>query len=121
MGTTMTATVPTDRAKRKTREGLVTSNKMQKTIVVRITRLVRHPVYNRVMKQVSSFKAHDETNQAKIGDWVKIMETRPISRDKRWRLVEVLKHASTAPPVPGAEPVKTPAPKKAHEAQGPAA
>ena len=83
--------------------GIVTSNKMQKTIVVRITRLVRHPVYNRVMKQVNSFKAHDETNQAKVGDWVKIMETRPLSRDKRWRLVEIVKRASTAPAVPGSE------------------
>ena len=94
---------PVARAQRKTRMGVVTSNKMQKTIVVRITRLVRHPVYNRVMKQVSSFKAHDETNQAAIGDWVKIMETRPLSRDKRWRLVEIVKRASTAPPIPDDE------------------
>ncbi|MBI4342855.1 MAG: 30S ribosomal protein S17 [Candidatus Omnitrophica bacterium] len=100
---TTTSTPPAARAQRKTRIGVVTSNKMQKTIVVRITRLVRHPVYHRVMKQVSSFKAHDETNQAAIGDWVKIMETRPLSRDKRWRLVEILKRASTAPPVPGDE------------------
>ena len=94
---------PIDRAQRKTRMGIVTSNKMQKTIVVRITRLVRHPVYSRVMKQVNSFKAHDEANQAKVGDWVKIMETRPLSRDKRWRLVEIVKRASTAPAVPGSE------------------
>ena len=97
------ATTPVDRAQRKTRVGIVTSNKMQKTIVVRISRLVRHPVYSRVMKQVNSFKAHDETNQAKVGDWVKIMETRPLSRDKRWRLVEIVKRASTAPAVPGSE------------------
>lgn len=115
---TLTTAPALDRAHRKTREGIVTSNKMQKTIVVRITRLVRHPVYNRVIKQVNSFKAHDETNQAKIGDWVKIMETRPISRDKRWRLVEVLKRASTAPPVPGKEPAAAPAPKKTPAAQG---
>ena len=111
----ITATASADRTHRKTREGVVTSNKMQKTIVVQITRLVRHPVYNRVMKQVSSFKAHDETNQAKVGDWVKIMETRPLSRDKRWRLVEILKRASTAPPVPGSEETEAPA-KKATEA-----
>ncbi|MBI3996530.1 MAG: 30S ribosomal protein S17 [Candidatus Omnitrophica bacterium] len=91
------------RAQRKTRVGVVTSNKMQKTIVVRVVRLVRHPKYNRVMKQVESFKTHDETNQASIGDWVKIMETRPLSRDKRWRLVAILKRASSAPPVPGGE------------------
>ena len=115
---TITATAPVDRSQRKTREGIVTSNKMQKTIVVQITRLVRHPVYNRVMKQVNSFKAHDETNQAKVGDRVKIMETRPMSRDKRWRLVEILKRASTAPPVPGSEETAAPA-KKA--AQGSAA
>lgn len=95
---------PAARGQRKVRTGLVVSNKMQKTIVVRVSRLVRHPKYNRVIKQTSAFKAHDETNSAAIGDWVKIMETRPISKDKRWRLVEVLKRASTAPPVPGTEP-----------------
>ena len=116
----ITATASVDRAQRKTREGIVTSNKMQKTIVVQITRLVRHPVYSRIMKQVNTFKAHDETNQAKVGDRVKIMETRPISRDKRWRLVEILKRASTAPPVPGSEESQTPA-KKVTAAQGPAA
>ena len=102
------------RNRRKVRMGLVTSNKMTKTIVVRVTRLVRHPQYSRVIKQVSSFKAHDETNSASIGDWVKIMETRPLSKDKRWRLVEILKAASSAPPVPGKEPAE-PAPKRAAE------
>ena len=98
--TTAPTQTATARAERKTRTGIVTSNKMQKTIVVRVARLVRHPKYSRVMQQANSFKVHDETNSAAIGDWVKIMETRPISRDKRWRLVEVLKRASTAPPVP---------------------
>jgi len=93
---------------RKIRVGMVTSNKMAKTIVVRVIRQVRHPQYNRVMKQVNSFKAHDETNSAAIGDWVKIMETRPLSKDKRWRLVEILKRASSAPPVPGDEPEPAP-------------
>ena len=91
------------RASRKVRIGMVTSNKMSKTIVVRVRQLVRHPKYNRTIKQIGSFKAHDETNQAKIGDWVKIMETRPLSKDKRWRLVEIVRSASSAPPVPGSE------------------
>ncbi len=105
------------RNRRKVRTGLVTSNKMAKTIVVRIVRLVRHPQYNRVIKQVNSFKAHDETNSASIGDWVRIMETRPLSKDKRWRLVEILKRASSAPPVPGGEAAEPapPAPTQAVE------
>ncbi len=93
----------TVRGQRKVRTGVVVSNKMMKTIVVRVTRLTRHPQYGRIIKQSNTFKAHDETNRATIGDWVKIMETRPISKDKRWRLVEVLKQASSAPPVPEAE------------------
>jgi small subunit ribosomal protein S17 len=76
---------------------------MQKTIVVRITHLTRHPQYNRVTRTSNTFKAHDEASSAKVGDWVKIMETRPLSKDKRWRLVEILKRASSAPPVPGQE------------------
>ena len=91
------------RGRRKERVGLVISNKMQKTIVVRTSRLVRHPQYGRVLQQASSFKVHDETNNAAIGDLVKIAETRPLSKEKRWRLVEILKRASTAPPVPGTE------------------
>ena len=90
------------RARRKLRVGFVTSNKMQKTIVVQVRRLVRHRLYQRVIKQTSSFKVHDEKNEAKPGDLVKIMETRPISKDKHWRLVEILKRASNAPPVPDA-------------------
>ena len=100
------ATVAPERLQRKTRVGVVTSNRMAKTIVVRVVRLVRHPKYSRVIQRASSFKVHDETNSAAIGDWVKIMETRPISRDKRWRLVEILKRASTAPPVPEDDIVK---------------
>ena len=92
-----------ERAERSVRFGRVTSNKMQKTIVVQVHRLVRHPVYSRVMKRRTSFKVHDESNRAKIGDWVKIMETRPLSKEKRWCLVEIVKQASTAPPVPGGE------------------
>jgi len=96
---------------------MVVSNRMQKTIVVRIRRLVRHPKYSRVMEQTSAFKAHDETNTANVGDMVKIMETRPLSKEKRWRLVEVLKRASTAPPVPGGEELQDAARvKKAPEA-----
>ncbi len=103
MATAAQQAAPTERGQRKTRVGLVTSNKMQKTIVVRVQELTRHPKYNRVVKQTGSFKAHDEKNEAAIGDWVKIMETRPLSKDKRWRLVEIVKRASTAPPVPGTE------------------
>lgn len=88
------------RGRRKLRVGFVTSNKMQKTIVVQVRRLVRHPLYQRVIKQTSSFKVHDEKNEAKPGDLVKIMETRPLSKDKRWRLVEILKHVSDAPALP---------------------
>jgi small subunit ribosomal protein S17 len=76
---------------------------MKKTIVVRVSHRVRHPKYDRVIRQTSTFKVHDETNQASIGDLVRIMETRPLSKDKRWRLIEILKRASSAPPVPGTE------------------
>ena len=91
------------RGQRKVRRGVVTSNKMSKTIVVRVTRSIRHPKYGRVMTQTNSFKVHDETNSAAPGDLVSIMETRPLSKDKRWRLVEIVRRASTAPPVPGTE------------------
>jgi len=82
-----------ERNKRKTRVGLVVSNKTQKTIVVAIDRLLRHPRYNRVIKKTSKLYAHDEKNQCQIGDKVKVMETRPLSKLKRWRVVEVLKKA----------------------------
>ena len=94
---------PRVRGGRKVRVGIVTSNKMQKTIVVQVNQLVHHMKYKRVIKQANSFKAHDETNQANIGDRVRIMETRPLSKDKRWRLVEILKRASSAPPIPDGE------------------
>ncbi len=79
------------RSRRKTRVGEVVSDKMDKTVVVAVTRLVRHPLYGRFVKKTSKFKVHDENNECQTGDVVKIMETRPISKDKRWRLVEVTK------------------------------
>ncbi len=88
------------RRKRKLRTGIVISNKMTKTIVVRISEMVRHPKYTRIVRRANTHKVHDEKNSAAIGDAVKIMETRPLSKDKRWRLVEILKRASTAPAVP---------------------
>ena len=78
-------------AKRKIMEGEVVSDKMMKTIVVKVTRRTMHPVYKKVMTKANKYKVHDEKNQAKIGDKVRIVETRPISKDKRWRLLEVLK------------------------------
>lgn len=79
------------RGKRKIRTGEVVSDKMDKTIVVRVTRHTTHPVYSRVIKKEKKFKVHDEKNEAKAGDKVKIIETRPISKEKRWRLLEILK------------------------------
>ena len=81
------------RATRKTRVGLVVSDKMQKTVVVAIERRVPHPVYGKMMTRTTRLKAHDEENQAKAGDTVRIMETRPLSKDKRWRLVEIVSRA----------------------------
>ena len=81
-----------DRALRKTRVGEVVSDAMDKTIVVRTVTRVPHPKFGKITKHVSKFHAHDEKNEAKIGDRVSIMETRPLSRQKRWRLVEILKH-----------------------------
>jgi small subunit ribosomal protein S17 len=75
---------------RKTRTGVVSSNKMDKTITVAIERKVKHPLYGKFVKKTSKFHAHDEKNECSIGDTVKIMETRPISKLKRWRLVEVV-------------------------------
>ncbi|HXV18664.1 MAG TPA: 30S ribosomal protein S17 [Candidatus Omnitrophota bacterium] len=77
---------------RKERIGIVMSNKMQKTIVVQIRRKTRHSLYGKVAEWAQKFKAHDEKNEAKVGDKVRIAETRPISKDKRWRLVEILSH-----------------------------
>ena len=78
---------------RKTRQGIVVSDKMDKTVVVRIERLTRHPQYNRVVKRAKKFKAHDELNQCSIGDLVKIVETRPLSKDKHWRVTEIVRKA----------------------------
>ncbi|MCX7728444.1 MAG: 30S ribosomal protein S17 [Bacteroidia bacterium] len=83
----------TTRKTRKTRIGTVTSNKMNKTIVVSITRKVKHPIYGKFVNKTTKFYAHDENNQCGIGDKVKIMETRPLSKLKRWRLVEVIEKA----------------------------
>ncbi|GDX86410.1 MAG: 30S ribosomal protein S17 [Gemmatimonadetes bacterium] len=78
---------------RKARVGLVVSDKMQKTVVVSIERRVPHPVYGKMITRSTNLKAHDETNQAKTGDTVRIMETRPMSKDKRWRVVEIVERA----------------------------
>jgi len=79
-----------ERAMRKTRTGQVVSNKMDKTVIVSVETLIRHKEYGRTMKVSNKFKAHDENNQCRIGDLVKIMETRPLSKEKRWRVVEIL-------------------------------
>jgi small subunit ribosomal protein S17 len=78
---------------RKVRIGKVTSNKMAKTVVVQVESLRRHPLYHKVIKRSSSFKAHDEDNTCNVGDVVKIVETRPVSKDKRWRIVEIVRKA----------------------------
>ena len=82
-----------ERNMRKTMIGRVKSDKMDKTIVVAIEDSVKHPLYNKVIKRTYNLKAHDENNEAKIGDRVKVMETRPLSKDKRWRLVEIVEKA----------------------------
>ena len=82
-----------ERKLRKTRVGMVVSDKMDKTIVVAIQDNVMHPLYKKIIKRTVTFKAHDEENVAHIGDKVEIMETRPLSKDKRWRLVKVLEQA----------------------------
>ena len=79
-----------ERNLRKTRTGKVVSDKMDKTIVVAVEDHVRHPLYNKIVKRTYKLKAHDENNECKIGDRVKVMETRPLSKDKRWRLVEIV-------------------------------
>ena len=82
-----------ERNSRKTRVGLVVSDKMQKTVVVEIERRVAHPVYGKMMTRTKRVKAHDEENSAKTGDTVRIAETRPLSKDKRWRLIEIVERA----------------------------
>ena len=82
-----------ERNNRKTRIGRVVSDKMDKTIVVAIETKVRHPLYGKTVNKTTKFKAHDENNEANINDKVKIMETRPLSKDKRWRVVEIVERA----------------------------
>lgn len=82
-----------ERNSRMTRTGKVVSDKMEKTIVVEIQRFVQHPLYKKGVTHTAKFKAHDENNEAHIGDTVKIVQTRPISKDKRWRLVEIIGRA----------------------------
>ena len=82
-----------ERNLRKTRTGKVVSNKMDKTIVVAVLDNVKHPLYGKIVKRTYKLKAHDENNECNIGDRVKLMETRPLSKDKRWRLVEILERA----------------------------
>ncbi|MBQ9625103.1 MAG: 30S ribosomal protein S17 [Clostridia bacterium] len=78
---------------RKTRTGVVVSDKMDKTVVVAIKTKVKHPLYGKIMNRTTKFKVHDENNECGIGDTIKIMETRPLSKDKRWRLVEIMEKA----------------------------
>ena len=83
----------TERNLRKTRTGKVVSDKMDKTVVVAIADHVQHPLYKKIVKRTVKLKAHDETNECKIGDRVLVMETRPLSKDKRWRVVEIIEKA----------------------------
>ena len=89
----MTNTESTQRGTRKTRVGRVVSDKMMKTVVVALQRRVPHPVYGKMVTRTKKVKAHDEENTAKAGDLVRIAETRPLSKDKRWRLVEIVERA----------------------------
>ena len=82
-----------ERNLRKTRTGKVVSDKMDKTIVVAVEDHLKHPLYNKIVKRTYKLKAHDENNECKVGDTVKVMETRPLSKDKRWRLVEIMEKA----------------------------
>ena len=82
-----------ERNLRKTRTGKVVSDKMDKTIVVAVEDHVKHPLYKKIVKRTYKLKAHDKNNECKIGDTVKVMETRPLSKDKRWRLVEIMEKA----------------------------
>jgi small subunit ribosomal protein S17 len=88
-----TTTETTDRARRKVRTGVVVSDKMDKTVLVRIDRQVRHPLYGKTVRRSSKLAAHDEANDAHLGDTVRVMETRPLSKSKRWRVVEIVERA----------------------------
>ena len=83
----------TDRPQRKTRTGFVVSDKMDKTVVISISQTVKHPLYSKIYKRNSKLYAHDENNDARVGDFVVVSETRPLSKTKRWRVVEVLERA----------------------------
>lgn len=87
------STTTIERKARKTRIGIVSSNKMTKTITVSVERKIKHPIYGKFLKKTTKFHAHDEQNTAGVGDVVRIMETRPLSKTKRWRLVEVIEKA----------------------------
>jgi small subunit ribosomal protein S17 len=81
------------RGLRKTRVGRIKSDRMEKTVVVEVTNLVRHPLYGRIIRHTKKYKAHDETNDCRIGDTVEIMETRPLSKEKNWRVVRIIERA----------------------------
>ena len=91
--TTTTTESGEERSRRKVREGIVISNKMEKTAVVAVTDRVRHPRYNKTMQRTTKLYVHDEANDLNVGDLVRVQETRPLSKKKRWRLVEVLERA----------------------------
>jgi small subunit ribosomal protein S17 len=89
--------------KRQEKVGVVTSNKMQKTVVITVARQINHPLYKRVVRRSKNFLAHDEKNECRLGDTVRIEETRPLSSRKRWRVVEIIAKASMVAPVPEVE------------------
>ena len=82
-----------ERNLRKTRVGFVASDKMDKTVVVTIADKVQHPLYKKIINRTVRYKAHDENNECRVGDWIRVMETRPLSKDKRWRVVEIVEKA----------------------------
>jgi small subunit ribosomal protein S17 len=86
-------TTTTDRGRRKVRTGVVVSDGMDKTVVIRIDRQIRHALYGKTVRRSSKLSAHDESNEARVGDTVRVMETRPLSKTKRWRLVEIVERA----------------------------
>jgi small subunit ribosomal protein S17 len=104
---------------RRTKVGRVVSDKMDKTVVVSVERLQRHPIYKRVIRRSTKFKAHDQDNAARVGDTVRIEESRPLSRDKRWRLVEILGHgiSETASEPMADEAILNPEPKAEAESE----
>lgn len=91
------------KGKRKVREGIVTSTKMEKTIVVEVSRQFRHPLYKRTIRRAKNYKAHDEKKECQMGDRVRIVECRPLSATKRWRLLEILERAKVTESLPEAE------------------